>query len=412
MSWVRPFAIALFLALLAAAPARAQEADAEALLETGIRSQTSGQHRLAVQTLTRALNAESLTGEQVAKALYYRGLAYKEISRPEQAITDLTGALFLKGLNEKERAQAEQVRTAAFRDGGTASVASAGRAGEGGDTQTARADVPSFSTRVGQAPVPSRTPAPEPVAPAPAPPVFSTSVREEPKQKVAAAPPAPTTSFSTRVDTPPARPQPAPPPPTLRTTIAPSEPPPAPASRPSSAPPAAAPSWSTSVDQGQAPAQQAAQDEPGGTRLGRFFSNIADNITGSDPPASNAPATQWVETKVEPARQQTASAPPPAAQPRAAPAPQPAPAAGGGSGYRIQLAALPSEPEAQASWARLSARHKSLLAGRQPIFQRTDLGSLGIFYRVQIGPFANQTESQRLCNEFKSAGLDCFVSAQ
>lgn len=427
MSRTGAIAIGLTCLLLAVVPARAQEGgdQARALLEQGAKSQISGQHRLAVQTLTRVLGQEGLSPNEIAKALYYRGLAYKEINRPEQAIADLTGALFLSGLTETERATAEQARQAAFRDGGTAAVAEANRAGTG-PTQGAApaAQGPAFSTRVetASAEPPSATPQ------QPAPPAFSTSVstsgsRDAPpaQQRVAAAPPPPT-SFSTRVDVAPQ--PPAPPPPTsFRTTIAPSaEPAPRPAPRPAPAPAPApqqsAPAgWSTSVGGSQQAGAPQPEAESGGSRLGRFFSNITDNLTGDSSSQQgaqdSAPATSWVQTTTvgSSGRQQTAAAPPAPRPTPAAPAPSaPQPAPGGG--YRIQIAALPSEAEAQATWKRLAAKHNSVLAGKQPIIQRTDLGTLGIFYRVQLGPYADQSESQRLCNDFKRSGLDCFVTAQ
>ena len=123
---------------------------------------------------------------------------------------------------------------------------------------------------------------------------------------------------------------------------------------------------------------------------------------GQTPPASSS---QWTQTtKVDPASRQ-ARAPLPPGQPAAA-------SAGGGRSYLIQLASVRSQSEADSTWKRLAAKHSSLLSGRQPIIERKDVGTLGTFYRIQIGPFADKKESARLCNTFKSSGVDCFLVAR
>ena len=48
----------------------------------------------------------------MAKALFYRGVAYRQQRKPAQAISDLTSALWLKGgLGGSDRADALQQRT-------------------------------------------------------------------------------------------------------------------------------------------------------------------------------------------------------------------------------------------------------------------------------------------------------------
>jgi hypothetical protein len=72
---------------------------------------------------------------------------------------------------------------------------------------------------------------------------------------------------------------------------------------------------------------------------------------------------------------------------------------------------LRSDGEAQATWKRLQKKHGNFLGSRQPNIVRTDLGGLGTFYRVQLGPFSDKASSQQLCNDFKRGGLDCFLLA-
>lgn len=86
------------------------------------------------------------------------------------------------------------------------------------------------------------------------------------------------------------------------------------------------------------------------------------------------------------------------------------PSAGGGS-YRLQLTASRSEAEARALWQKVSRKNPAL-ASKQPDIEKTDIGSLGTFYRLQIGPFQNKAESLKLCNALKQGGVDCFLVTQ
>jgi hypothetical protein len=97
-------------------PAQAQKTIAAAakLLETGKASE-------AAQALTTVLSGGNLPPAIMAKALLYRGIAYRQQKLPAQAIADLTSALWLKGgLSEGDRADALRQRTAAYQEAGLA----------------------------------------------------------------------------------------------------------------------------------------------------------------------------------------------------------------------------------------------------------------------------------------------------
>jgi hypothetical protein len=49
------------------------------------------------------------------------------------------------------------------------------------------------------------------------------------------------------------------------------------------------------------------------------------------------------------------------------------------------------------------------LGNRQVIIRRADLGSRGVVYRTNVGPFATAQEAQRFCANYKSAGGQCIV---
>jgi hypothetical protein len=72
-----------------------------------------------VQTLSAALAGGNLPPAVLAKALYLRGMAYRQQKKPAQAISDLTSALWLKGgLGGEDRADAAKQRVAAYADAG------------------------------------------------------------------------------------------------------------------------------------------------------------------------------------------------------------------------------------------------------------------------------------------------------
>ncbi len=57
----------------------------------------------------------------------------------------------------------------------------------------------------------------------------------------------------------------------------------------------------------------------------------------------------------------------------------------------------------------MQAKFASQLSDRQPIIRRKDLGEKGIFYGVQVGPFASRDDAVALCESLKSAGGSCMI---
>src|SRR5262249_52430262 len=112
---------------------------------------------------------------------------------------------------------------------------------------------------------------------------------------------------------------------------------------------------------------------------------------------------------------QDATTNPPAARTRSAAAPPPASRAatesssGSGGGILVQLSSQKTEAEAAASFRSLQAKFPNELGRRQPVIQRADLGSKGVFYRTMVGPFTSSQEAQQFCANFKTAGGHCVV---
>lgn len=74
----------------------------------------------------------------------------------------------------------------------------------------------------------------------------------------------------------------------------------------------------------------------------------------------------------------------------------------------IQLAAVKSESEASAKWEKLRNMYPSSLSGLSLHVQKADLGSKGVFYRVQAGPLAADAAATT-CAKIKGAGGGCMV---
>jgi cell division septation protein DedD len=191
---------------------RQDPAEAQRAIESALKQLQAGRAEQAAQSMTAVLSGGNLPPAIMAKALYVRGMAYRQQRRPAQAVSDLTGALWLPGgLGVEEREDAERERAAAYADAGVRN-ASAVRA-------PAPKKAGSWLSSLFGSPA---APPPEPAPPAPAPPALAST---------AAAPSAISSPWSTT-----SRPQPERP-----AVAAASAPPPPRAEAPRAPPPAARP---------------------------------------------------------------------------------------------------------------------------------------------------------------------------
>lgn len=99
------------------------------------------------------------------------------------------------------------------------------------------------------------------------------------------------------------------------------------------------------------------------------------------------------------------AAAPAAAQPASAPAQTSVPA----GSYVIQIASLPSEADAQASYRNLSAKFSSVIGGRGVDIKAAEVAGKGTYYRVRI-PAGSKAEAEALCGRYKAAGGSCLVA--
>lgn len=340
---------------------------AKRTLEAAIKAYESGKADEAIKGLDAALRA-GLSGQQIARALYYRGLANRKLGKPGLAISDLTSALWLKdGLVGADRDAALKNRAAAYQEAGISSVPdvpqSSNSVADASTTsptgwQTAMSNSPGAPAAAATTPAPAAAaPASAPAAPAPQTSggiggFFSSIGSIFGGGSSSTPPPAPNANdgaVTTSSISPPA-PQPAPAP--------------APAAAP--APATASAGWGDTT--------QVKTAAPGPDVGTAFVTKVSTSSNESKP--------------------EKAAAREPSGK------------------FRLQVAAVRSRSEADALAAKLMADHGSELGPRQPEISEAVLGNMGTFYRVRIGPYADAKEPQQLCGGLRSSGFDCLVVTQ
>ncbi len=415
----------------AAAVAAKKQKETEAAkraYDAGIKSYQAGKFEPAVQSLSAALRGGGLSSQEMARGLYYRGLAYKKQSKPGLAISDLTSALWLKnGLNDADRQSATAERAEAYKSAGLGD-------GNSGTESVAVAD-PNAKQQAVATPA-AATPAPAAAAPVPVP---VTAASKTPAANDSVIP----NRFAVSEGAPPPVPRQAANAPSQGTSGVAAgaakstggsfnqaaaleqprvEPTAAPVVQDAAAAATAAPIPASIPE-------QAAASSPNNT-VGGFFSSLFGG--GSEAPGEPAPVTtsstdqstvatsSWTDTtpvatgaktkvapavKVPPPITTAAVAPGPVAQKAVAPAPSQIK----GGKYKLHIAAMRSRPEAEALAQKLAQQYGNQLAARAPTVDEAVIGSMGTFYRVRVGSYATADEPRGLCNTLRNSGYDCLV---
>jgi TPR repeat protein len=78
-------------------------------------------------------------------------------------------------------------------------------------------------------------------------------------------------------------------------------------------------------------------------------------------------------------------------------------------GIRIQLAAVKNADEATPEWNRLQKELGTQLDGLVLTVESVDLGTKGIYHRIQAGPFADKSAAAAKCAVIKQMNHDCLV---
>ncbi|WP_018391246.1 SPOR domain-containing protein [Ancylobacter sp. FA202] len=157
---------------------------------------------------------------------------------------------------------------------------------------------------------------------------------------------------------------------------------------------------------------------PPGASAGPAGNPVALNLgTGGAVPTTPMPLSATpsiVENMPADATPAPAPAPTPAAAPAArvaaAPAASASTAAVPAGAFVVQIAAVRSEAEAQATWRSAQARYSDLLRNQPFSVKRADLGDKGIYYRAQVGNFSSREGAVGLCEALRAQGTTCMVA--
>jgi len=130
-------------------------------------------------------------------------------------------------------------------------------------------------------------------------------------------------------------------------------------------------------------------------------------------PAAPAPPTPKAEAPKAPSKPRTAvvvAAPVIASKPVAPPKTQVAmvPKLPIGA-HLVQIASLKSAESARRAWDQYLKRHKGLFAGLKLFVKTKSIKGRGVFYRMQVGPFADQAEARAKCAVLKKNKIPCLV---
>lgn len=381
-------------------------------LKRGEASLGVGQYEDAVRQLSATVNDSKSTPEQAAKALYLRGIAYRKLGFPGQAISDIGAAVWL-GLSGSDKTRALVNKGLAYRAAGLSSQA---------EDALAQARRSSGAGEVDR--LVSQDGGAQPIGSGSSDIVASGSPGGSIWNSIVPSFGSSSSSSASSSSSPGSTAEPAQAEQPQETQTA-----------------AAAPStgWNAEVSD--------ASSEPSGNAVSRWFGSL----TGDSAPAPTAPIAPSAANPIPPpaastatrtttaARTTTPSAPP-AAPPSAAswaantqteqvsdesgtalgrwisrqtdsaPAAPAATSQAAASGYTVQLANSQSKSEAEAlqKKARITSAQVASAGSR---IEKVDIGSFGTFYSVKIGPFASESEGSKVCNALKRGGTDCSVVA-
>jgi len=176
--------------------------EAQRAIEAALKVLEAGKSAEAAHALSGVISGGGLPPPMMAKALLYRGIAYRQQKKPALAIADLTSALWLKGgLGEEDRGDALKQRAAAYEEAGLAdsggpiapaapSAARGARPASAGGTSPEAAQAPPPSSGWpnpfagwfgGSAPAPAPSSPPPQATPQPTPPTTA-SIGSPPAQ--------------------------------------------------------------------------------------------------------------------------------------------------------------------------------------------------------------------------------------
>jgi septal ring-binding cell division protein DamX len=92
------------------------------------------------------------------------------------------------------------------------------------------------------------------------------------------------------------------------------------------------------------------------------------------------------------------------------PVPPAAPMAAASTGsYKVQLASLNSQSDAQAEWTKLSGAMPALFGDKQPDVE-TAVVNGHTYYRLRTGSFDSKADAAKFCGEVSAGGSACTLA--
>jgi len=351
-----------------------KQAEARKAYDAGLKAFANGRYQPAVDQFSAALKSGGLSSTEMAKALYTRGVAYKRLKQPGLAISDLTSALWLKnGLSEGDRQKATAERAEAYQTAGIQDTgkgperviaAAPAAASSGANASSAGLSAAAIAQAAAQN---SNTPNATPGSAATRQDSSSPAAQEAARARASYAP----------VD-----------------SLA----------------------GSTVTTGG---AKTASSSAAPGTSFGSGVTGFFSNLFGGSSSVSSPEAHASVTTaSTSPAVSETSSWSSAtvvneghaASQMSHVTAHETKPRAHVTKGkYKVHIAALRSEAEADALAQKIVAQHSADLDNHVPTVDKAVIGSMGTFYRVRIGGYASRDEPSGLCKKLRTSGLDCLV---
>ncbi len=77
--------------------------------------------------------------------------------------------------------------------------------------------------------------------------------------------------------------------------------------------------------------------------------------------------------------------------------------------YKVQIASFRSKSDVEKEWNSLSKRFPKLIGGYSHYVVTRNIEGKGIFHRLQIGPFNQESDANRACKQLKESGVNCFL---
>jgi hypothetical protein len=75
----------------------------------------------------------------------------------------------------------------------------------------------------------------------------------------------------------------------------------------------------------------------------------------------------------------------------------------------VQIASQPSEEGARSTYQDLAKRYASVIGDRGVNIVKADIAGKGTYWRVRV-PAKSRDDAIGICNDYKAAGGNCFVS--